>query len=130
MELVLLEVPLSNFIWKVEESLEWDEEKTILSNQIILFEYFVNHVLQTDGVIHSFESKALETNFIKVLHHLFSLVMAVFIVQAICKQEELCISILIFDSAHFLRFTQWTDWKSFLFGNRACDTWQFLIFDN
>jgi hypothetical protein len=96
MELVLFEVALSYLIRKVEKNFEWNEKKTVLSNQVVLFEYFVNHIMETNRIIHSFKGEAFETDFIKVLHHFFSLVMAMFVVQTICMNEEFRVSVLIF----------------------------------
>jgi hypothetical protein len=45
MELVFFEIALSDFISKVEKSFKWNEEETLISDHVVLFEYFVNHVL-------------------------------------------------------------------------------------
>lgn len=44
-EFVFFEVALSNFVGKVEQSFKLNEEETLISNHVVLFEDFVNHVL-------------------------------------------------------------------------------------
>ena len=88
-ELVFFKVPLRNFISKVEESFKFNEEKTMVSNHVILLENLVNHELKTDSIIDSSESETIKTNFIKVFHYFFFLVVAMVVIQAICMDEEL-----------------------------------------
>lgn len=89
MEFVFFKVTLGDFVSKVEQSFELNEEKTLVSNHVVFLENFVNHVLQTNGIIYSSEGEAIKTNFIKVFHDFFSLIMTVFVIQAICMYEEL-----------------------------------------
>jgi hypothetical protein len=80
MKLVFFKVSLRNLIAEVKESFKLNEEKTLVSNHIVLLKDFVNHVLKTDGVIYSSECEAVKTYFIEIFHHFFFLVAAVLVV--------------------------------------------------
>lgn len=60
MKLVFLKVSLSYFARKVKKCLKWNEKQTLFAHHVVLFKYFVDHVLQTNGIVYSSEREAIK----------------------------------------------------------------------